>query len=119
MAKFHGGVVPLEQAAKGQSQPNGAVEGAVRLVQEFARVLKLQIEDQAQTELKPDDAILPWLIRWAAIMPSRCLVEKTGKTAYERPRGRSCNMQTLPFGENIWYKEMRETHKIKYKFTSE
>ena len=40
IAKFHGGVVVQESPAKGESQSNGAVEGAGRIVREFVRVFK-------------------------------------------------------------------------------
>ena len=46
LAKFHGGIVVPEAPAKGESQSNGAVEGAWRLVKEFIRVFKIQMEEQ-------------------------------------------------------------------------
>ena len=43
VAKFHGGKVIPEQAARGESQSNGAVEESGREIREFTRVLKEQI----------------------------------------------------------------------------
>ena len=79
VAKYHGGVVIPEQSARGQSQSNGTIEGAVRLTQEFTRVLKLQMEDQAQVQIKPEWNITTWMIRWSAMLISRFLVGKDGK----------------------------------------
>ena len=41
IAKFHGGVVVQESQVKGESQSNGVVEGAGRIVREFVRVFKI------------------------------------------------------------------------------
>ena len=108
IAKFHGGVVVQESPAKGESQSNGAVEGAGRIVREFVRVFKIQIEEKAKIEIESTDAILQWIIRWAAMVCSRYLVGTDGKTGWERRRGRPCNMHAIPFGEKVWYKEVRE-----------
>jgi len=36
------------------------------------------------------------------------LVGKDGKTPYERRRGRKCRVPVVPFGETVWYKEIKE-----------
>ncbi len=58
-------------------------------------------------KVRSDDVILQWLIRWAAMLPSRLLVGKDYTTAYERRRGRKCNIATEKFGEYVWYRELR------------
>ena len=42
------------------------------------------------------------------MMASRYLVGVDGRTAFERRRGRKCNVSTVPFGEVVNYKEIRE-----------
>ena len=59
------------------------------------------------------------MMRWAATNVSRFLVGKDGRTAYERRRGRRCNVPTLPFGEKVWYKQIRESKERKDKMDSE
>ena len=39
------------------------------------------------------------------MVPSRFRVGKDCKTAYDRRRGRPCNIPTQKFGEQAWYKE--------------
>ena len=33
---------------------------------------------------------------------------KYGRTAYERGRGRRCRIVVIPFGETVWYREVRK-----------
>ena len=99
LGKSHGGVVIPEGLAKGESPSNGAVEGAGRLVRDFARALKAQLEKKAAVKIESSECIVQWIIRWAAVLPSRYLVGKDGLTAYERRRGRTCKLHVVPFGE--------------------
>ena len=98
IARFHGGEVIPESPPKGESQSNGRVEEAGKTVRGFTRVPKAQIEEKAKIELKAEDNIIPWLIRWAAMNASRFLVGKDGRTGYERRRGRKCKLHSLPIG---------------------
>ena len=52
-------------------------------------------------------------------MLSRYLVGKDGRTAYERRKGRKCRLPVVPFGETVWYKEIRDGNDRKNKFESE
>ena len=69
--------------------------------------------------LECDDVIVLWMVRWAAMLCSRCLVGKDGCTAYERRRGRKCRIPVVAFGEKVWYKELRTGKERKNKFESE
>ena len=40
------------------------------------------------------------------MIPSRFLVGKDGKTAFERRRGRRCDIPTEILGEKVWYIEL-------------
>ena len=75
----------------------------------FTRVLNEQLEDKAKMKVQGTDEIVQWMIRWAAMLTSRYLVGKDGKTGYERRRGRRCNIPVVPFGEKVWYREIRKT----------
>ena len=108
VAEFHGGVVVQESPAKGESESNGAVEGAGRIIKDFTRIFKLQIEDKAGISIDSTDPIFQWCIRWAAMVASRYLVGVDGRTGWERRRGRPCRLTTVPFGEKVWYKQIRE-----------
>ena len=119
IAKFHGGVTIPEASAKNESQSNGRVEEAGKTVREFARVMKEQLDDNAKITLECDSVIVLWMVRWAAMMTSRYLVGKDGRTAYERRRGRKCKVPVVMFGEKVWYKEVREGTERKDKFNTE
>ena len=70
VAKFHGGVVIPETSAKGASQSNGAAESAGKLVREFTRIFKTQLQEKARVERDGADPILHWAVRWAAMVCS-------------------------------------------------
>ena len=64
-------------------------------------------------EIEADDIITQWMIRWAAMMTSRFLVGCDGMTSWERRTGRKCNIEVVPFGEVIHYKEIKDSRKEK------
>jgi len=126
VAKYHGGRVIPEAPAKGESPSNGTVEEAGKTAREFTRVLRYQLESKAGMEIKVDDIIVLWMIRWAAMMCSRYLIGKDGRTAYERRRGRRCKLHVVAFGETVvafgetvWYRRIRTSKDRKDKFSTE
>ena len=108
VARRLGGKVITEKPAKGESQSNGAIEETGKTVREMAKVLKDAIEHKIKTKLKVEWAIMPWLIRWAAMLLSRYKVGADGKTGYERRRGRRCLIPLATFGEAVWYKRLEK-----------
>ena len=52
-------------------------------------------------------------------MVSRYMVGKDGRTAYERRRGRRCNVPSVPLGEIVSHKQIREHKEAKNKFDPE
>jgi hypothetical protein len=95
------------------------VEEAGKTIREFTRVLKEHVEDKAKVKLKTDAVVVQWMIRWAAMLVSRFMVGKDGRTSYERRKGRRCRIATAAFGEKVWYKEVRENKERKDKFCTE
>ena len=87
----------------GESQSNELVEEAGKTVREVVRLLEEQIEGKTNVKLKSDDVTIQWMIRWAAIMVSRYMVGKDGRTSYEWRRGRACRAPVAMFGERVWY----------------
>ena len=119
LAKYHGGIVVPEGPAVGESESNGAAEEAGKTVREFVRVLKGQVEAKAKIKIESHDVIVQWMVRWAAMMVSRYLVGKDGRTAYERRRGRKCKVPLAGFGEKVWYKQIREQKERRDKLATE
>ena len=119
LARYHGGKVVPETPPRGESQSNGAVEEAGKIVREYARVLKEQIEDKANVKLAESDILVLWMIRWSAMLYSRFAVGQDGRAPYERRRGRRCNTPLVAFGEKVWYKELRTHKERQNKFDTE
>ena len=99
-----GGKVATEQPAQGESQSNGVIEEAGKTVREFVRLLKDVLESNMQTKIGTREPIMQWAVRWAAMLVSRYLVGKDGRTAQERKRGRTCKIPLAEFGEVVWYR---------------
>ena len=95
-----------ERPPPGESQANGVIEEAGKTTREYARVLKVQLEDHAQIQLSPADPIMPWIVRWAAMLISRYALGKDGLTPYERRRGRRCRLPLAKFGEHVYDKPL-------------
>ena len=70
-------------------------------MREFVRVFKDHLEAKIRTKIHGKDPIMLWAIRWAAMVTSRYLVGKDGRTAQERKRGRICKMPLASFGELV------------------
>ena len=104
LARCHGGVVTPQQPPKGEHQANGVAEEAGRTIRDHARVLKINLQAKVGRKIEPDEPIMPWLIRWAAMALSRYSRGKDGKTPYQRQIGRSCDIEVVPFGEVVLYR---------------
>ena len=78
------------------------------------KVLKSQLEENTGVTIEGKDNITQWMIRWSAMLPSRFMVGKDDKTAYERRRGRRCEIPTEVFGEKVWYKELKAKSEKKH-----
>ena len=95
------------------------VEEAGKTVRGFTRVLKEQLEEEAGITLSCEDNIVLWMVRWAAMLCSRYLVGKDGRTAFERRRGRRCNIPTVAYGEKVWFKQIKDSKDTDNKFESD
>ena len=92
LARYHGGKVIAEGPPRGESQSNGAIEEAGKVVREYTRVLKEQLEHKAKLKIASADVLTTWMIRWGAMLCSRYAVGRDGATPYERRRGRRCRI---------------------------
>ena len=95
------------------------MEEAGKTVRGVARILKYQLEERAEMKLEEAECVTLWLIRWAAMLVSRFMVGKDGRTGYERRRGRKCRIGVVPFGEKVMFKEIREGKEHKNKMMTE
>ena len=78
-----------EESAVGESQSNGLVERAIQDVQAQTRTIKMALEWRYGGEkIKEEHPILPWLIRYSAMLINITRKGEDGRTAYERRRGK-------------------------------
>ena len=57
-----------EQPPPGEHRANGLAEATGRHVRDHVRVLKLQLQSRIARRVGDDDPIMPWLIRWEAMV---------------------------------------------------
>ena len=91
-ARQEGSQTVPESPPVGESQSNGIIERAVRLVAGQARTLKAALEHRTGTRVPPDARILCWLVEYAAYLMNRCDIGSDG---------RRDNTPILEFGEKI------------------
>ena len=108
LARYHGWIVTPEVPPTGESQAHGSAEYIGRRTRGLVKVYKDQLEERASVKLRSTDVIVLWMVRRAAMVYSRCNVGEDGKTAYERQRGRTCNLEVIPFGEFVRCKKFGE-----------
>ena len=94
----------IENSRVGDSNSNGAVERAIREVKGMTRTLRCHLEDKLNKKIKLDDPIVPWMVRHAAYIITRCRVGPDGKTAMQKLKGRRVVTQMVPFGEAVLFK---------------
>ena len=86
----------IENSRVGDSNSNGAVERAVREVKGMTRTLRSHLEEKIRKKIKLDDPIVPWIVRHAAYLITRCRVGPDGKTAMQKLKGRRVITPLLP-----------------------
>ena len=94
----------LSNPHRGGHQANGVAEEAGRTIRAHARVLKKYLQVNVRREILPDEPIMPWLLRWAAMSLSRFSPGKDKRIPYERQTGRKCQIDVVPFGETVLYR---------------
>ena len=102
-------VAGLEQAGEEHSPPfdsqaNGSVEAAVKLVKCRLRTLKLCLERRIGKKIPPRHPIMAWLAPHAAAILRYRSRGDDGKTPHEKIRLRPFNSRLLAFGEMCSYK---------------
>ena len=86
------------------SQANGSVENAVKLVKARMRTLKLCLERRIGKRIPPRHPIMSWLAPHAAAILRYRSRGDDGKTPYERIRLRPVNSRLVAFGGRCGYK---------------
>ena len=100
----------LENSKVGDSDSNGRIERAMREVKGMIRTLRSSIEAKTGGVIRLDAAIVPWIVRHAAYVISRCKIHPDGKTAMQKMKGRRVNVPLVPIGESVLFKLPKVPH---------
>jgi hypothetical protein len=88
----------------GESQSNGGIEGAVRLVKDLLRVHLMALEAKIGARFPTGHPVLTWLVEHVSDLISKHMVGVDGKTGYERLFGRPSREEGLEFGETLHWR---------------
>ncbi len=94
----------LENSKVGDSDSNGKIERAIREVKGLIRTLRSALEAKTGEPIKLDAPIVPWIVRHAAYVLTRCRILPDGRTAMQKMKGRKVNVPWVPFGETVLFK---------------
>ena len=94
----------IEQSAVGESDSNATVERAIQDVEGQIRTLRASLEGKIQQKVRLTNPVVPWMVRHAAALITRCRIRPSGKTSLEMIRGRRTNAQIAEFGESVLFK---------------
>ena len=91
----------IENSAVGESNTNATIERAVQDVGAQCRTLRAALEERIGARVRLDHPVVPWLIRHAGYLITRCRVRPSGRTAFQMMKGRRSNTKLFEFGENL------------------
>ena len=95
-------IIP-EESPTYDSASNGKVEVTIRHLQARFRTIRCALEARLGQTIHEDHPSLPWLVRHASWVKNRCMVQKGGRTSYERWKDKTCSGQLVEFGEHVLY----------------
>ena len=93
-----------ETSAPYDSQSNGGTEVGVMLIRGIFRTLELCLEGHLQKYIPVAHSIVPWLLEHSAFLLNVKVRGRDGLTAWSRVKGRPFGMQSIGFGESVFFK---------------
>ena len=94
----------IENSKVGDSDSNGKIERAIRDVGNMVRTLRSDLESRLGKNITLNMNIVPWIIRHASYLITRCRVRSHGKTSLQLMKGRTILTELVPFGETVLFK---------------
>ena len=105
VAKCRGGdPTGLDDSRVGDSISNGEVERTIREVKGMIRTLWADLQNKVQNKISLDTPVVPWLLRHAGYLITRCKVHECGRTSLHRMKGQEPQRPIIPFGETVMFK---------------
>ena len=105
----------LEDVVKGDSASNGKAEKAVRDVQGMIRTWKDAVETSYSIQLESNHILIPWIVRHSGEVITRCRMDSTGRTPYQKLKGKHSSTRMLPFGEKVLFQPVKQASRRKEK----
>ena len=102
----------LENSNVGDSNTNGRVERAIQDVKGLIRTLRSFTEEMIGGKIALTDPIVPWMVRHAGHLITRCRIRDNGRTAYQLIKGRRTTAKLIPFGEVVLLKIPKTQHAL-------
>ena len=94
----------VENPPPHDSQANGQIEAAVKLIRGMIRMLQCCLESRLGHRVPIRHPTMAWLVQHAAMVLSYRVRGVDGRTPYHRARGRPFGGRLLAFGETCRYK---------------
>ena len=105
VAEIRGGTpTGQEESRVGDSNSNGKVERSIREVKGLIRTLRADLQMKTGGEVKLDSPVVPWMVRHAGYVLTRCRILPCGRTAMHKLKGQRTNRPLIPFGETVMFK---------------
>ena len=88
----------IEHSKVGDSNSNGKVERAIQDLKVLIRTLRSALEEKTQQKIKLSNAIVPWMVRHAGHLISKCRIRSNGRTSHQILKGRRSNAKMVLSG---------------------
>ena len=86
------------------SQANGGIESAIRVLRQDLRTMRLDLESRLGAEVPIDHPLMAWLVRHVAFLYTAFMKGSDGRTPWERVRGRPYSQRIYHFAERVHWK---------------
>ena len=100
----------VENSNVGDSNSNGTIERSIQDFEGQARTLRSALEERIAVPVRLNSPVIPWLVRHAACLITRCRIRPSGRTSYELMKGRRSNALLAEFGEVVHFKIPKTQH---------
>ena len=78
----------------------------------LTRTLPSDLKEKTKSPVSLDQKIVPWIVRHAAYIMTRCKVQPCGRTALQRIKAQRSHRPMIPFGEAVLFKIPKTKAKV-------
>ena len=105
LAASRGGTpTAFDDSRVGDSNSNARIERLIRDVKGLIRTLRSDLQEKIGGPVNLESTVVPWIVRHAGYILTRCRVHPCGRTAMERIKGQKTHRPLNPFGEAVMFK---------------